>query len=71
MIWGELDLSDVPFDIQQAYATGLLRAATRSHGLSLGDMACLGLAVQLVIPVITADRVWADLDLGVEVRLAR
>ena len=68
---GELDLSHVPFDVQQAYATGLLRTATRPRGLSLGDRACLSLAMQLASPVITADRVWTELDLGVEVRLAR
>lgn len=67
----ELDLSDVPFDLQQAYATGLLRAATRSRGLSLGDRACLSLAQRLGFPVLTADRAWTELDLGVEVRLAR
>ena len=67
----ELDLSDVPFDVRQAYAAGLLRAATRSRGLSLGDRACLSLAVQLASPVITLDRAWAELDLGVEVLLAQ
>ena len=68
---GELDLSDVPFDVRQAYAVGLLRAATRSRGLSLGDRACLSLAVHLACPVITADRAWTELGLGVDVRLAR
>ena len=68
---GELNLSDIPFDAQQAYATGLLRSLTRSRGLSLGDRACLSLALQLQSPVITTDRAWAELDLGVEVRLAR
>lgn len=68
---GELDISNVSFDVQQAYATGLLRSATRSRGLSLGDRACLNLARHLGLPVLTADRAWAELDLGVEVRLAR
>ena len=68
---GELNLSDVPFDVQRALATGLLRAATRSSGLSLGDRACLSLALQLACPVITSDRAWTQLDLGVDVRLAR
>ncbi len=68
---GELNLSHEPFDVQQAYATGLLRLATRSRGFSLGDRACLNLARHLGLPVFTTDRVWADLDLGVEVRLAR
>lgn len=61
----------VPFDVNQAYATGLLRSATRFRGLSLGDRACLSLARHLGSPVLTADRVWSELDLGVEVRLAR
>ena len=61
----------VPFDANQAYAAGLLRSVTRSHGLSLGERACLTLARHLRLPVLTADRVWSELDLGVEVRLAR
>ena len=61
----------VPFDANQAYSAGLLRSATRSRGLSLGDRACLTLARNLGMPVLTADRTWAELDLGVEVHLAR
>ncbi len=61
----------VAFDTDQAYSAGLLRSATRSRGLSLGDRACLSLALQIESPVITTDRLWAELDLGVEVRLAR
>lgn len=68
---GELNLSNAPFDADQAYAAGFLRSATRSRGLSLGDRACLSLALHLGLPVLTADRAWTVLDLGVEVRLAR
>lgn len=48
-----------------------LRPLTRAHGLSLGDRACLALAGRLHLPVVTADRDWADLDLGVAVQLIR
>lgn len=41
------------------------------RGLSLGDRLCLALAQRLDIPVITADRAWADIDLPVEVTLIR
>lgn len=59
------------FDEDFAYRTGELRTATRRRGLSLGDRACLALARRLDVPVLTADRQWSDLDVGVEVRLIR
>lgn len=60
-----------PFGFNAAIATGLLRSTTRALGLSLGDRACLALAQELRRPVLTADRIWIKLDLGVEVRLIR
>jgi PIN domain nuclease of toxin-antitoxin system len=61
----------VDFDRDLAIQAGLLRAATRHKGLSLGDRACLALAMRERLPVMTADRAWADLDLPVEVVLIR
>ena len=66
-----LGLNSEPFDAEQALQAGLLRRITRSKGLSLGDRACLALGKRLGLPVYTADRVWAELDLGVEVVLIR
>jgi ribonuclease VapC len=48
-----------------------LHLMTQKQGLSLGDRACLMLGLTLGFPVLTADRVWQRLDLGVEVRLVR
>jgi ribonuclease VapC len=48
-----------------------LRPLTKAHGLSLADRACLALARRLEIPVVTADRDWADLNLGTTVQLIR
>ena len=54
-------------DAAQAQRAGLLRRQTREYGLSLGDRACLALAVSLGLPAMTADRTWTGLDLGIEV----
>lgn len=67
----ELHLEIIPFDSEQAYRAGLLRPLTRPFGLSLGDRACIALGLRLGSAVLTTDREWATLDLGLEVRLAR
>lgn len=59
------------YTLAQAQIAGTLRAATRQAGLSLGDRACLALALTLRLPVYTADRAWRDLPLDVDVRLIR
>ena len=66
-----LDLAIRPFDESLAVAAGLLRRSTRRHGLSLGDRACLALALRERAPVLTADRAWTALELDVEVELIR
>ena len=55
------------FTESQARTVGELRIGTAEMGLSLGDRACIALARQHGLAVVTADRVWAELDLGVEV----
>jgi PIN domain nuclease of toxin-antitoxin system len=37
----------------------------------LGDRACLALAQQLDLPVLTADKIWQRLDIGVSIQLIR
>ena len=66
-----LDLEVVDFDVDQAREAGLMRPDTRASGLSLGDRACLALALARGAPALTTDRAWAALSIGVEVRLAR
>jgi ribonuclease VapC len=67
----DFSLIVVDFDRDLAIQAGLLRGATKHKGLSLGDRACLALAIRECLPVMTADRVWSDLDLPVEVVLIR
>ena len=66
-----LALRVVVFDEAQARAAARLRPLTRQAGLSLGDRACLALGTARGCPVVTADRVWADLNLGIQVILIR
>lgn len=68
---GGLALEIHDFSQELAFQAGLLHPLTRSKGLSLGDRACLALGQQLNLPVLTTDRIWEELDLGVEVRLVR
>lgn len=67
----ELGAEVAIFDDLAAVSVGALRVKTRIRGLSLGDRACLALALSAGLPALTADRVWAELDLGVEVVLIR
>lgn len=66
-----LQLSIVGFDTSRAVAAARLRPMTKALGLSLGDRACIALAIELSLPVLTADRPWQRLDLGVEIQLIR
>lgn len=67
----QLQLEVIGFDFLQARAAAALIEQTRSFGLSLGDRACLALARARRLPVLTADRIWAELHLGIEVQLIR
>jgi PIN domain nuclease of toxin-antitoxin system len=66
-----LNLEVADFDEPQAHLAAYLRSDTRRAGLSLGDRACLALGLRLGRPVITADRAWARVDVGVEIFLIR
>jgi PIN domain nuclease of toxin-antitoxin system len=68
---GMANIEVVDFDRSQAEQAGSLVRQTRSHGLSLGDRACLALAMRQAAPAVTADRNWAKVELDVEVRLIR
>src|SRR5262245_4583338 len=64
-------LEVVPFDEELARQTGALRPATKSLGLSLGDRASLALAQRERLPILTADKSWAKLNLGIAIRVVR
>lgn len=59
------------FDEEQARLAGDLVTLSRQYGLSLGDRACMALAIQRKGRIYTTDQAWKSLDLGVEVEVIR
>ena len=60
-----------PFTPEDGEMAGRLWEQTRQYGLSLGDRACLSLGLRLNIPVLTADRAWASLNLSLDIQVIR
>ena len=67
----DLGLVLVDFTPDLAAMAARLKAPTRSVGLSLGDRACLALALRERTPVLTGDRAWSKVDVGVEIVMIR
>jgi PIN domain nuclease of toxin-antitoxin system len=66
-----LRLPVIPFDAGDAKIVASLWPSTRASGLSLGDRACLSLGLRLALPVLTAERAWANLKIAVDVGIIR
>jgi len=60
-----------PLTQEQGRLTGELAATTKPYGLSLGDRACLALAIEHKARAYTTDRSWKKLSLGIEVEVIR
>jgi len=67
----EVGVTFEPFTPQQAETAARLFTRTRDHGLSLADRACLALALDKGLPVMTADRAWGRLKLDVAIEVVR
>ena len=68
-----LPIRMVPFEAEDAYASGALWPVTSKNGLSLGDRSCIALGKRLRLPILTSDGDWKGLenDLGVELVFIR
>ncbi len=53
----------VDFTEDLAWSAARLRPLSKQYGLSLGDRACLALAIKLNVPAVTADKEWSKLKL--------
>ena len=66
-----LGLRILPFTAEEAEIAAQLWQQTRSVGLSLGDRACLSVAIRLETVVLTADQIWTTLSLPIAVHSIR
>ncbi len=57
----------VAFTDTDALTAAQLYPHVSSKGLSLGDRACLALAQRLTAPAVTAEHIWADIDLDITI----
>ena len=70
-ILDSLQFTLAPFDHDTAILACSFRKPTRHLNCSFADRACLATACLRGLPVVTADRNWGRVDLGVEVVLFR
>ena len=68
---GESSIEAVSFDSDHATLAGELFKRARKGVLSLGDRACIATAIMFGATAVTADRVWAELELPCKVELIR
>ena len=68
---GHLGLRVEPFTAEDALIATDIFARDRRRVLSLADRCCLATATRLGLPVVTDDRAWSTLDLGVRVMTFR
>ena len=66
-----LRLSVINHSQSHAAIAASLRPSTKHLGLSYGDRACLSLAIEQKLPILTTDRVWGDLNIGIEIQVIR
>ena len=69
LLGGNLVVS--PLGEDDAVMIAKLHRRSRAHRLSLGDRVCLGLALRLKVPALTADRAWSRLKVAVKIEPIR
>ncbi|HJD59317.1 MAG TPA: type II toxin-antitoxin system VapC family toxin [Rickettsia endosymbiont of Omalisus fontisbellaquei] len=65
------DIKIIDFCPEQALISANIINKTKIYGLSLGDRACIALAIFKNYPILTCDKVWQKLDLGIKFIMAR
>jgi PIN domain nuclease of toxin-antitoxin system len=66
-----LNIEIVDFDAKQAVQAASLRNTTKRFGLSLGDRCCLALGTARKATILTSERTWSKLRIGLRVKVIR
>ena len=61
----------INFDEKQALIAASIYPQTKALGLSLGDRACIALALEKHYPVLTCDKIWEKVDLNIKFIIVR
>jgi PIN domain nuclease of toxin-antitoxin system len=61
----------IAFCQEQALITVSIVGKKKNYGLSLGDRACIALAMLKSYPVLTCDKIWQKVDIDVPFLMAR
>ena len=64
-------MQGVLFGAEDAAVEASLVPATQPLGLSLGDRACIALALSRNLKAVTADRIWSKLNVDVTIEIIR
>ena len=66
-----LHVRPVDFNMEMALVAAHLKSRFKRLGLSLGDRCCLALGIVRKNTVVTADRAWSKLKLGITIEVVR
>lgn len=61
-----LGIKIIPFEASHILPIAKLAKVGKEHGLSQADRICLGTGLVMELPVLTADKVWQDIELDLE-----
>lgn len=70
-VLAKMPVTLVDFSAPQALLASKLRQQTKALGLSLGDRACLAVAMMERATVVTADKPWANVGLNLKIVIIR
>jgi ribonuclease VapC len=67
----EMEFTIVPCTESQAVTAAAMLQIAKQFGLSIGDRFCLALTLEMNCPVLTADKIWQNITLDVDIQFIR